>query len=129
MNRAGTILSSGDSEPTAGSVVEDASSDRWVHDDESRWWCSTRTDESESWSGLEGANGPLTLLSSGAPAEARSYERIVAAARKVLMAATPISAAWQLNTTRAGADGEELHRELREALGISETQWRDSPTR
>lgn len=57
-------------------------------------------------------------------------DRIREAARALIMATTPFMSALELAGGYAnGLDGEELHRELREALGITLEEWRASPDR
>jgi hypothetical protein len=124
------VLSLADPEPNSGSVIKDGFGERWIHDSEGLWWCSSRAADSEYWGNLASGHGKLTLLSSGRSEVGRpSYERVLAAARRVVMASSPVISAWELDPSRMDIDGEELHRELRQALGISEAEWRHSPTR
>jgi hypothetical protein len=53
-------------------------------------------------------------------AEVERLRRIEAAARAVVLATIPFDSAWEIT---CGTDGEHLHHELREALGISEAEW------
>ncbi len=55
--------------------------------------------------------------------------RIVELATKVIMSSTPFSSAWEFNSMNHDVDAEDFHRELRELLGISIEDWRDSPDR
>jgi len=120
------ILTVGDPEPVSGSLVTDALDQRWVHDSEGRWWCSSRRLNSLSWSELAADNGPLTLVSAGKGRLGRGKvmsEGAISAARRIVLAAAPASAAWEPDQSGLVVEGDQL-RELRRALGITEAQWR-----
>lgn len=58
---------------------------------------------------------------------ANEFSRLAASASDAVMCSTPFHSAWEFD--RPDVDAERLHIELREALGISEEDWRESDRR
>lgn len=56
-------------------------------------------------------------------AAAREGDNLRALCRRVVLAASPFISAWEMDPYDDEVDGEQLHRELREAIGMSEDEW------
>lgn len=55
-------------------------------------------------------------------------DRVVELARKAIMSSQGFITAWEFDPYNHAVDGEVLHDELREALGISKEEHRNQPS-